>query len=171
MRCTHICPFSDKSDAFLFIDDDFEFNAKNLLNYVRNFERSKRRQLLSGPLMYWRRVIRPFKNAERNKWAITSQEVPWARLPPYVWGVATIIGAEVLTELVVAEAYTRFLWVDDAFLGFVVAKLPLRNFQDMKGFYLESVNNNKALVSHIPFQFSLRWALDNANQLFNNLNL
>ncbi|KAL5967774.1 Beta-13-galactosyltransferase brn [Taenia solium] len=161
----------DKSDAFLFLDDDFVFNAKSLLTYMRGLERPRRRQLLSGPMTFWRRVVRPFKNAARNKWAITLREVPWTHLPPYPMGAATLIGAEVLTELVVAEAYTRFLWVDDAFLGFVVAKLPFRNFQEMKGFYLESTNNKKALVSHVPFQVSLQWLEDSAKQIFNNLRL
>lgn len=130
-----------------------------------------RRQLLSGPLMTWRRVIRPYKDANRNKWAMTLDEVPWSRLPPYVWGTASLIGADVLNDLVVGEAYTRFLWVDDAFLGFVVAKLPGRKFQNMKGFYLESNNNEKALVSHIPFQFSIQWFVDNVRQFLYNLNL
>ncbi|VDK41441.1 unnamed protein product [Taenia asiatica] len=161
----------DKSDAFLFLDDDFDFNANSLLTYMRGLARPKRRQLLSGPMIYWRRVLRPFKNADRNKWAITMREVPWTRLPPYAMGAATLIGTEVLTELVVAEAYTRFLWVDDAFLGFVVAKLPFRNFQNMKGFYLESTNNKKALISHVPFKVSLQWFEDSAKQIFNNLRL
>ncbi|VDD78713.1 unnamed protein product [Mesocestoides corti] len=41
----------DKSDVFLFIDDDYEFNAKNVLNYLSGLTKLERRQLLSGPLM------------------------------------------------------------------------------------------------------------------------
>ncbi|VDD84048.1 unnamed protein product [Mesocestoides corti] len=142
----------DKSDVFLFIDDDYEFNAKNVLNYLNSLTKFERRQLLSGSLMTWRRVVRPFKDASRNKWAVTRYEVPWSRFPPFAWGTATFVGADVLRELVVAEAYTRFLWVDDAFMGFVAAKLPHLHFQSMKGFYLESTNNQKALITHIPFR-------------------
>ncbi|KAM3180892.1 hypothetical protein ACTXT7_015430 [Hymenolepis weldensis] len=196
--------------------------------------------MLRGPLMTWRHVIRPKKDNRKNKWALTHQEVPWSRLPAYVaavailigadilddliiseiytrflwvddaylgfvvaklsprqfedmkgfymessnndkalvpwsrfpayiWGTAGLIGADVLNELVIAEIYTRFLWVDDAYMGFVVAKLPSRHLQDMKGFYLESSNNKKALVYHIPFQFTFTWFVDNLKQFFNNL--
>ncbi|VDD78145.1 unnamed protein product [Mesocestoides corti] len=146
-----------KSDVFLFIDDDYDFNAKNVLNYLNNLTKSDRRQLLSGPLIIWGRVIRPFEDASLNRWAVTQYEVPWSQYPPYASGAATFVGADVLTELVVAEAYTRFLWVDDVFMGFAVAKLPHLLFHSLKGFYLESTNNQKALIAHSPHIFSLDW--------------
>ncbi|VUZ45210.1 unnamed protein product [Hymenolepis diminuta] len=158
-----------RTDVFLFLDDDYVFNADNILGYLKGFSREERRQMLRGPLMTWRHVIRPKKDNRKNKWALTHQEVPWSRFPAYIWGTAGLIGADVLNELIIAEIYTRFLWVDDAYMGFVVAKLPSRHLQDMKGFYLESSNNKKALVYHIPFQYTFTWFVDNLKQFFNNL--
>ncbi|VDD84578.1 unnamed protein product [Mesocestoides corti] len=60
---------------------------------------------------------------------------------------------DVLMELVVAEAYTRFLYVDDAFMGFAVAKLPHLRFHSLKGFYLDSTNNQSALIAKSPLRF------------------
>uniref|UniRef100_A0A5K3G0C1 Hexosyltransferase n=1 Tax=Mesocestoides corti TaxID=53468 RepID=A0A5K3G0C1_MESCO len=133
-----------KSDVFLFIDDDYVFNARSVLNYLNGLTKSDRRQLLSGQLMIWERVIRAIEDASENKWAVSRYEVPWPQYPPYASGAVTFVGADVLTELVVAEAYTRFLWVDDAFMGFVVAKLPHLRFHSLKDFY-----NWKALIVHI----------------------
>ncbi|KAM7536456.1 hypothetical protein Aperf_G00000083923 [Anoplocephala perfoliata] len=92
--------------------------------------------------------------------------VPWSKSADYALGVAYLVGADILNELIIAEIYTRFLWVDDVYLGFVVAKLPSRKFQGVEGFYLESTNNNKALVWHIPFQITFAWVADNIKQMF-----
>ncbi|EUB59422.1 hypothetical protein EGR_05776 [Echinococcus granulosus] len=89
-----------KSDVFLFLDADYEFNAKILLNH----------------------------GAKCHKLAITPQKVPWARLPPRVWDTASLIRAEVLPEL-----------VDDAFLGFAVAKFPLLLDNAKQFFYNSSL--------------------------------
>ncbi|VDN13288.1 unnamed protein product [Dibothriocephalus latus] len=120
--------------------------------------------------MNWRRVIRPFKDPSRNKWAVTADEVPWSDFPPYFWGVSYFVGMDVISDLVVATAYTRFLWVDDSFLGFAIAKLPY-TFDPMKGFYMEFANHKKALVSHEPITFTLKMIMDNLNQLKNALNI
>lgn len=141
------------------------------MSYLASLSRPERRQLLSGPRMVWRRVIRPFRDARRNKWALSLAEMPWDQYPPYVSGAAYFMGAEVLKEVVITEAYTRFLWVDDAYLGFVVAKLPNRRFAEMKGFYLESMHNFKALVTHWPVRFTLQWLMDTLRQLGNSLRL
>nr|CDS26715.1 beta 13 n galactosyltransferase [Hymenolepis microstoma] len=135
-----------RTDVFLFMDDDYIFNVKNMLAYLKGFSRKELRQMLRGPMMTWRHVIRPKVDNRKNKWAITQQEVPWSRLPAYVAGAAMLIGADILDDMIISELYTRFLWVDDAYLGFVVAKLFPRQFEDLKGFYMESSNNGKALV-------------------------
>ncbi|VDN99338.1 unnamed protein product [Rodentolepis nana] len=135
-----------QTDVFLFMDDDYLFNAKNMLAYLKGFSREELRQMLRGPMMTWRHVIRPKMDNRKNKWAITQQEVPWSRLPTYAAGAAILIGADILDDMIISELYTRFLWVDDAYLGFVVAKLSPRQFEDLKGFYLESSNNDKALI-------------------------
>ncbi|VDL18707.1 unnamed protein product [Hymenolepis diminuta] len=195
-----------RTDVFLFLDDDYVFNADNILGYLKGFSREERRQMLRGPLMTWRHVpwsrlpsyaaavailigadilddlviseiytrflwvddaylgfvvakLSPRKFEDMKGFYMESSNngkalVPWSRFPAYIWGTAGLIGADVLNELIIAEIYTRFLWVDDAYMGFVVAKLPSRHLQDMKGFYLESSNNKKALVYHIPFQYT-----------------
>ncbi|KAM7536457.1 hypothetical protein Aperf_G00000083929 [Anoplocephala perfoliata] len=86
--------------------------------------------------------------------------VPWSSLPVYVLGFAYLIGADILNELIIAEIYTRFLWVDDAYLGFVVAKLPWRKFQNIKGLYPAGNNSSKALVSPMPFKSTFAWVAE-----------
>nr|VZI07666.1 unnamed protein product [Spirometra erinaceieuropaei] len=159
-----------KADAFLFLDDDYRFSPNNVLKYLDTLEPQEKAHLLAGPLMNWRKVIRPFKDPSRNKWAVTADEVPWPDFPPYFWGVSYLVGMDVISDLVVATAYTRFLWVDDSFLGFAIAKLPY-TFESMKGFYMEFANHQKALVSHEPITFSLKMLVDNLNQLKNALHI
>uniref|UniRef100_A0A0X3PNV9 Hexosyltransferase n=1 Tax=Schistocephalus solidus TaxID=70667 RepID=A0A0X3PNV9_SCHSO len=159
-----------KTDAFLFLDDDYRFSPSNVLKYLDTLEPRAKAHLLAGPLMNWRRVIRPFKDPSRNKWAVTTDEVPWPDFPPYFWGVSYFVGIDVISDLVVATAYTRFLWVDDSFLGFAIAKLPY-TFDSMKGFYMEFANHKKALVSHEPITFTLKMIIDNLHQLKNALHL
>ncbi|KAM3180884.1 hypothetical protein ACTXT7_015438, partial [Hymenolepis weldensis] len=43
-----------RTDVFLFLDDDYVFNANNILGYLKGFSREERRQMLRGPLMTWR---------------------------------------------------------------------------------------------------------------------
>uniref|UniRef100_A0A5K3FVX2 Hexosyltransferase n=1 Tax=Mesocestoides corti TaxID=53468 RepID=A0A5K3FVX2_MESCO len=142
-----------KSDVFVFIDDDYAFHAGNVLNYLNGLTKLDRRQLLSGLLLIWELVNRPVKDTSRNKWAVSRYEIPWLHFAPFASGGVTFVGADVLRGLVVAEAYTRFLYGNDAFMGFAAAKLPFRRFQSMKGFYLESTNNLTALIAHSPLRF------------------
>ncbi|VDD78757.1 unnamed protein product [Mesocestoides corti] len=123
------------------------------MNQLNNLTKSDRRQLLSGNLMIRPGVIRPVKDGSGNKWAVSRYEVPWSQYSPYPSGAATFVGADVLTELVVAEAYTRFLYVDDAFMGFAVAKLPHLRFHSLKDFYLKSTNSQKSLIAKSPVRF------------------
>lgn len=160
-----------KTDTFLFLDDDYDFIVNNVLTYLAILSRQQRRELLSGAHMHLRIVKRPSRDARRNKWALTHAEMPWNRFPPYVSGAAYFVGADVLQELVIAEAYTRFLWVDDAFLGLVVAKLPDRSFSAMKGYYMESIHDHKALVTHWPIKLSIQWFWEAIIQFRNSLNL
>ena len=156
-----------KSDAFLFIDDDYTFSTKNLLQYLNTMDQSQRRQLLSGPLTQWRPVIRPFQEAEQNKWAILPRELPWPQLPIYAPGCVLLMGTDVLHEVTIAEAYTRFLYVDDVYLGFVVVKLPGRTWQNLRGFYEDSKNHDKAIASPVLTRCSLQLLFDTITWVFN----
>nr|VZI26247.1 unnamed protein product [Spirometra erinaceieuropaei] len=159
-----------KADAFLFLDDDYRFSADNVLNYLDILAPREKARLLAGKLMSWRKVIRPFEDPSRNKWALSVDEVPWPDFPPYFSGASYLVGMDVISDLVIAAAYTRLLWVDDVFLGFVITKLPYTS-ESMKGFYMEFANHRKALVSHAPTKFTLRMIIDNLNQLRNTLHI
>ncbi|VDL99873.1 unnamed protein product [Schistocephalus solidus] len=159
-----------KADIFLFLDDDYRFNANNVLSYLDTLQPREQTRLLAGPLMSWRKVLRPFKDPFRNKWALTFDEVPWSDFPPYFCGASYLVGMDVIHDMVIAAAYTRWLWVDDVFLGFVITKLPYTS-RSLKGFSMEFVNHHKALVYHSPTKFTLKMLLDNLYQLRNTLHI
>ncbi|VDN16623.1 unnamed protein product [Dibothriocephalus latus] len=121
-------------------------------------------------MMSWRKVIRPFRDPSRNKWALTADEVPWSDFPTYFSGRAYLVGMNVIHDLVIAAAYTRWLWVDDVYLGFVLTKLPYTP-EALRGFYTEFTNQQKALVYHSPTSVTFRDILDSLYQLRNSLNI
>lgn len=141
------------------MDDDFRFNVERVVTYLSGLSQQRRRQILGGKLLLENTLTRPSRNAYKNKWAMSEDEVPWTQMPAYVWGAAYLVGAEVLDDLVITEGYTRFLWVDDIYLGFVVAKLPHRSFVEISGFNMESKNINEALVAKQPKEKAFDWVL------------
>ncbi|KAL7056513.1 hypothetical protein AAHC03_020766 [Spirometra sp. Aus1] len=91
---------------------------------VKLLRTSRLPTLYSGQLLRNYRVIRPHVDPRLNKYATSEDDVPWPVYPPYLAGQHFFIGPQVLSDLVVAMAYTRYHSLDDTFLAFSLAKLP-----------------------------------------------
>uniref|UniRef100_A0A183TSD1 Hexosyltransferase n=2 Tax=Schistocephalus solidus TaxID=70667 RepID=A0A183TSD1_SCHSO len=112
--------------SFLFIDDDYLFYPQRVEAYLRSVDPDRLPSLYSGQVLRNYRVIRPHVDPRLNKYATSEDDVPWLVYPPYLAGQHFFIGPQVLSDLVVAMAYTRYHSLDDTFLAFSLAKLPYR---------------------------------------------
>nr|VZI18383.1 unnamed protein product [Spirometra erinaceieuropaei] len=110
--------------AFFFIDDDYLFYPERVEAYLRSIDPDRLPTLYSGQLLRNYRVIRPHVDPRLNKYATSEDDVPWPVYPAYLAGQHFFIGPQVLSDLVVAMAYTRYHSLDDTFLAFSLAKLP-----------------------------------------------
>lgn len=111
------------SPIYFFIDNDYSIVPRNLIKLIQYIPDKIKLQLNGGTFGPLRTVFRPKNPNNAGRWDVSLDEVPWTNYPQYSSGAAYIIGASLVTDAAIAMAYTKFLRIDDAYLGFVWDKL------------------------------------------------
>lgn len=117
------------NDFFLFMDDDFRVNLNRLDKFRKSHSKSKIRSSIWGKIV----TDGVIRNNE-SKWYLTYREIPYTLTTPYPEGMAQIYGADIVDDMAIGSAYTRYNYMhDDVYLGLLAHKLeiPLRTVRNM----------------------------------------
>ncbi|THD18904.1 Hexosyltransferase [Fasciola hepatica] len=111
------------SALYLFIDNDYSLVPQNLIKMIQDIPDAIKLYLNGGTFGPARGVLRPKNRTYGGRYDVSLDEIPWDMYPQYSSGAAYMVGASLVTDAAIAMAYTRFLRIDDAYLGFVWDKL------------------------------------------------
>ena len=111
--------------TFLFVDDDVAFSLPNFVAAIHSFNVSQRAGFLHGSLTNGNSLLRSV-NGTGCKWSILKTEVPWPWYTPYFSGYYNIVGFEQIEKLSLGMLFTKYISVDDAWLGLLAARMGLR---------------------------------------------
>ncbi|XP_042222947.1 beta-1,3-galactosyltransferase 5-like [Homarus americanus] len=130
------------------IDDDVVVNPLHLVAYLQtHVTKNKSLSAIHGHL-------RSNSPALRNgKWAVSKEEFPPSRFPPFMLGPAYIIGRNSIDRLLVYSSYVPFLWLEDVFLtGLVAHAAGVEHIQVEKILYTKKLSRQlyKGKVAFYP---------------------
>ncbi|KAM3186847.1 hypothetical protein ACTXT7_003483 [Hymenolepis weldensis] len=151
--------FCDKnhSDFFIIIDDDHRMNVSAIQEFKKSIPTSDLRTFIHGKIGFhdgaWRSPL--------GKWYLSFNEVPWNVMSPYPRGMSQLIGADIIDDMAIASAYTRYNYInEDVFLGLIARKLgiTLKNVNNMyeHGDYLKHMKDKKSAMVALKAYFS-KW--------------
>ncbi|BHF80125.1 hypothetical protein SprV_0702324900 [Sparganum proliferum] len=136
--------------VFIFLDDDFAFNASLLKAELDVLTDAEIRRVTWGLPRDQSVVYRHLDSVRSSKWSVSKREVPWPYHAPFALGNFYVMGAEVLQEIALAMHFTLQFPLDDAWLGLVMTKLDLY-FQSRPQMYMkEPTGVRKDLVLFAP---------------------
>ena len=107
--------FCDKShhDTFLLIDDDHRVNLSMVMRFFQNTPKSIMRQSIFGLVLTEDHPVR----VEYKKCFLSKKEFPMHKFPPFPLGFSQFIGADVVDDMAIASAYTKYdYFPEDVFL-------------------------------------------------------
>ncbi|KAL7057279.1 hypothetical protein AAHC03_019421 [Spirometra sp. Aus1] len=110
------------SSTFVFLDDDHGISLKQLRRLLSNFPLSVVRSSIFGHI----NARSPVMRSNESKWMTHRKAFPFPKYPQYAAGPCYIIGADLISKLSVAAAFTQLFPVEDAFVGIIASKLGLR---------------------------------------------
>ncbi|VDD83505.1 unnamed protein product [Mesocestoides corti] len=116
--------FCDKhhANAFMMIDDDHRMNLSLVAEFLTTASTETMRKSIFGYIAKSDKAIR----SPSEKRFLSYREFPWDLMYPYPWGFAQFIGADIVDDMAIASAYTRFNYApDDVVLGIVALKLGI----------------------------------------------
>ncbi|VDD84098.1 unnamed protein product [Mesocestoides corti] len=109
-------------NTFMIIDDDHRMNLSMVAKFLDTVSAETLRKSIFG-------FIAKFDYAYRSptkKWFLSYREFPWDLMYQYPRGFSQFIGADIVEDLAIASAYTRFNYApEDVFLGMVAFKLGI----------------------------------------------
>ncbi|KAM7539080.1 hypothetical protein Aperf_G00000057478 [Anoplocephala perfoliata] len=110
------------NDLFMIIDDDHMVNVPLLLSYLNGIPREQRRTSIHGRIASFDGAYR----SPRSKLYLSYSEIPWDRMCAYPRGFAQLIGADIVDNMAIASAYTRYNYMhEDVYLGLLAFKLQI----------------------------------------------
>ncbi|VDM35841.1 unnamed protein product [Hydatigera taeniaeformis] len=147
--------FCRKEDVKLFmtIDDDHRVNLSMVADFIDRIPVYIRRNSLFGKVAKTDRAYRsPWK-----KLYLSYREFPWDVMYPYLRGFAHLVGPDIVADVAIATAYTRYNYApEDVYLGMVAFKLGIPNFNEptMYGhddYKIRNKKRNPAMVALTKF--------------------
>ncbi|BHF80620.1 hypothetical protein SprV_0702374800 [Sparganum proliferum] len=120
--------------VFIFLDDDFAFNARRMKAELGALTDTQIRRVTWGLPHNQSPTIRHLHSKHNEKWCVSKREMPWPSHPPHAAGCFNVIGADVLQETALAMYFTLQFPIDDTWLGMVMTKLNL-NFHSHPRMY------------------------------------
>ncbi|BHF79923.1 hypothetical protein SprV_0702304700 [Sparganum proliferum] len=151
--CRQHFTFQQRLPVFIFLDDDFAFNASLLKAELDVLTDAEIRRVTWG-LPSGQSVVHRHLNSGRFlKWSVSKREVPWPYHAPFALGIIYVVGADVLQEIALAMYFTLQFPLDDAWLGLVMTKLDLY-FQSRPHMYRNVPKGvRKELVLFAPLDY------------------
>ncbi|VDK22704.1 unnamed protein product [Taenia asiatica] len=127
-----ISAFCDKrrNDVFMIIDDDHRMNVSMLMQFLASVPRDKKRTSIFGRIAYGDYASR----SPQYKLYLSYREIPWDLMCPYPRGFCQLVGADIVDDMAIGSAYTRYPYVhEDVYLGLLAFKLgiPLQHVNTM----------------------------------------
>ena len=116
--------FCDKThhDTLMLLDDDHRVNLSMVKRFLHNTPKSVKRQSVFGFVMTEDKPER----SRIKKCFLSKREFPMNKFPPYPLGSSQFIGADVIDDMAIASAYTRYdYFPEDVFLGVIGFKLEI----------------------------------------------
>nr|XP_016935095.1 beta-1,3-galactosyltransferase brn [Drosophila suzukii] len=120
----------NRSDFYLFVDDDYYVSAKNVLKFLGRGRRSHQPELLFAGHVFQTSPLRH----KFSKWYVSLEEYPFDRWPPYVTAGAFLLSRKALLQLYAASVHLPLFRFDDVYLGIVALKagVPLQHCDDFR---------------------------------------
>ncbi|BHF79965.1 hypothetical protein SprV_0702308900 [Sparganum proliferum] len=141
--------------VFIFLDDDFAFNASLLKAELDVLTDAEIRRVTWGLARDQSVVYRHLDSVRFSKWSLSKREMPWPYQAPFAPGNVYVMGADVLQEIALAMYFTLQFPMDDACLGLVMTKLDLY-FQSRPHMYQNVPKGvRKELVLFAPLDYLL----------------
>ncbi|BHF80604.1 hypothetical protein SprV_0702373200 [Sparganum proliferum] len=142
--------------VFIFLDDDFAFNASRMKAELGALTDAQIRRVTWGLPRNQSPTNRHLRSTRNEKWSVSKREIPWPYYPHLAPGCFNVIGADVLQEIALAMYFTLQFPLDDAWLGMVMTKLDLQ-FQfrpHMYNKWPKNVKNESVLFAPLDYFFS-----------------
>ncbi|BHF80600.1 hypothetical protein SprV_0702372800 [Sparganum proliferum] len=142
--------------VFIFLDDDFAFNARRMKAELGALTDAQIRRVIWGLPRNQSPTNRHLRSTRNEKWSVSKREIPWPYYLHLAPGCFHVIGADVLQEIALAMYFTLQFPLDDAWLGMVMTKLDLQ-FQfhpHMYNKWPKNVKNESVLFAPLEYLFS-----------------
>ncbi|KAA3670125.1 uncharacterized protein DEA37_0005879 [Paragonimus westermani] len=105
----------------MIVDDDFLVHPMNLIKSLTQVTQTQYPRYVAGHVFPHSNPLRsPF-----SKWYVSYNDYPYSVYPRYPSGGSIIISMPVVKLLLVGMRFTRYLFIDDVFLGIVLHKLGI----------------------------------------------
>lgn len=120
----------NRSEFYLFVDDDYYVSAKNVLKFLGRGRQSHQPELLFAGHVFQTSPLRH----KFSKWYVSLEEYPFDRWPPYVTAGAFILSQKALRQLYAASVHLPLFRFDDVYLGIVALKagISLQHCDDFR---------------------------------------
>ena len=115
--------FCNKSyDFYMIIDDDHRMNLSQVHLFKVMTPVKKLRTSIHGRIAFGDGAFR----SPKSKLFLSYNEVPWPIMCPYPRGFAQFIGTDVIDDMAIGSAYTRYDYIhEDVYLGLLAFKLQI----------------------------------------------
>ncbi|KAM3171157.1 hypothetical protein ACTXT7_017186, partial [Hymenolepis weldensis] len=120
----------NQGDFFMIIDDDHRMNLSLVEKFAKGEKTSCLRTSIHGKIKSNDKAIR----SPSSKNFVSYREIPWDDALPYPMGMSQLIGADIVDDMAIATAYTKYAYLnEDVYLGLLAHKLgiTLRNVVSM----------------------------------------
>ncbi|EUB54520.1 UDP-GlcNAc:betaGal beta-1,3-N-acetylglucosaminyltransferase [Echinococcus granulosus] len=112
---------------FMTMDDDHRVNLSMVAAFLNRVPQYTRRNSIFGSV-----ARRDFAHrSPRNKLYLSFREFPWDRMYPYARGFAQLVGPDIVADIAIATAYTRYNYApEDVYIGMVALKLGIPIYEE-----------------------------------------
>uniref|UniRef100_A0A5K3FI18 Hexosyltransferase n=1 Tax=Mesocestoides corti TaxID=53468 RepID=A0A5K3FI18_MESCO len=118
------------ANTFMIIDDDHRVNLSMVAQFLKSVSTETMRKSIFGFIAKRDKALR----SPSAKWYLSYREFPWDLMYQYPRGFSQFIGADIVDDMAIASAYTRYNYApEDVYLGMTAFKLgvELHNVDSM----------------------------------------
>ncbi|XP_068154570.1 beta-1,3-galactosyltransferase brn [Drosophila tropicalis] len=115
----------DRSDFYLFVDDDYYVSIKNVLRFLGKEHETHHQPLLFAGYVFQTAPLRH----KFSKWYVSLEEYPFDKWPPYVTAGAFIFSRDALIKMYETSRQMPLFRFDDIYLGILAlkARIPVHH--------------------------------------------
>lgn len=118
----------NRSDFYLFVDDDYYVSMKNVLRFLGRGRQTHQPDLLFAGYVFQTSPLRH----KFSKWYVSLEEYPFDRWPPYVTAGSFVLSRQAMLRMYATSKRIPLFRFDDVHLGIVAlkARIPLQHCDD-----------------------------------------